>query len=543
MNYKKIIAPRVKIYGQIIKLFNDHIPTLANIKNIYESVSAANKYISNTRKLIVGLLKIASGAFNLDKHFGIYAIVARIEKNIEKVMSLTKIEEGKVMSDMSDTFVLDVIKKHDKIKISWNMLMKKLQQEDIIHIFGHYIKDKPLADVEPLYFKYPTALNLYCHYIQLNLLRDSDSAVITKDAQDLPQDPPQNHDSAGEFLMAVERIKDNIFNQKIPSNNTLQTFNLVPVYQNISLSNVINKALNIQQQDASIEQLSGLLKEKKKGLFILWEIIKLPIKYNLRGMTDKKMVFELKITPNSGIDYKIMKKYKTIELGKESKTKLKQEKLGDTKSDSWLIIRTLDGLKFDIMAHNRRELYHSSYFIKKLQRPSARIHMYQEKRNRELLKYVGEPKEIVLHEKYDEAHSISGMLKIKFEAYAEERLQENIPTNLLEYHTLFKNKDITKIVSQVLMDSFLKYDHDLETMNTFVYLIDKLAQKTRREINEGFAKSPLTERNFTIYTRNALIVIIRKELHNIINTSISKNFGTNTDFYEMLFVKRALMSI
>ena len=222
---------------------------------------------------------------------------------------------------------------------------------------------------------------------------------------------------------------------------------------------------------------------------------------------------------------------------------VKQEKLGDTKSDSWLIIRTLDGLKFDIMAHNRRELYHSSYFIKKLQRPSARIHMYQEKRNRELLKYVGEPKEIVLHEKYDEAHSISGMLKIKFEAYAEERLQENIPTNLLEYHTLFKNKDITKIVSQVLMDSFLKYDHDLETMNTFVYLIDKLAQKTRREINEGFAKSPLTERNFTIYTRNALIVIIRKELHNIINTSISKNFGTNTDFYEMLFVKRALMSI
>ena len=326
----------------------------------------------------------------------------------------------------------------------------------------------------------------------------------------------------------------------------MQTFNLVPVYQNINLSNVVNKSLNIDMNINDVKKLSALFAEKKKGLMVLWEIVELPVKYNLRGMTDKKVILESKIAPYSGIDHKVMKKYKTIILGKKSDVKITIEKLGDLKSDSWLILRTLDGIKFDILTQKRKKLFHSKYFVDKIQRPSPRIQMYQEQKNKKLLEFVKTPQEIFLNEKYDEASAISGLLKIKFEAYAEQQLQTNFPTTLLDFHTMFKTGDIFKIISQVLMDSFLEYEHGknkIETMGTFVYIIENLSQKTLREINEGFAKSSITENIFTEYTRDVIITIFRRELSDILNLSIHKNFGTNTDFYEMLFVKRALLSI
>ena len=526
MSYKKNIIERIRIYKKIISSLKTHVSTLElNIRNIYDSLDLVNKYYSNTNKLISKLNTKLSTRIKLETYFEIYDIISNIDHNLKEMIKLTRINKDNVVSNMSDTFLIEIMKQHDKINSSWNVLMAKLNHWDITHIFGEAIQNEKLEKVEFLYNSHPFSLDLYCHYIQLNLISKEEQPEYEK------------------YLFAIEKIKQGLFNKKILGSK-MQLFNLIPVFQDITLSNVISKALNIEHDTTDIKHLSSLLSEKNKGLILFYEMIDLPVKYNLRGMTDKKAILDFNIDPNSGIDYNILKKYKTIILGEKNKPNISTKLLGNTKSDSWLILRTLDGIKFDILANNRRKLYFPKHFIEKLQRPSSRIYMYQKQKNKKLLNFIKTPQEIVLNEKYDEANAISGLLKILFEAYAEKQLQKKIPKTILEFHTLFSPRDIKNIISQVLVESLLDYEHkNIELTTTFINIIEDLSQKTIREINEGFAKSSINEDIFSNYTSSALVTIIRKELFDIVNLSISKNFGDNIDFYEMLFIKRALLNV
>lgn len=526
MSYRKPIIERIRIYKKLINSLKSHVSLLeSNVKNIYNSLNLVNKYYSNTNKLISKLNAKLTTHVQLETYFEIYDIVSNIDHNLREMIKLTRINKDNVISNMSDTFLIEIMKQHDKINTSWNVLMTKLNNWDITHIFGEAIQNEKLEEVEFYYNRNPFSLDLYCHYIQFNLIRKKEDPEYKK------------------YLLAIEKIKQGLFDKKI-TGEKLQLFNLVPVFQNITLSNIAAKALNIVHTTTDVKHLSSLLAEKNKGLFVFWEIINLPVKYNLRNMTDKKAVLDFKIDLESGINYNTLLKYKTIILGKKGKPNISTKLMGNTKSDSWLILRTLDGIKFDILANNRKNIYFSKQFIEKLQRPSSRIFMYQNHKNKNLLKFIKTPQEIGFNEKYDKANAISGLLKIKFETYAEKQLQKKIPQNILQFHSIFDSRELFNIISQVLIDSLLEYeDKNIELTTTFISIIEELSQKTIREINEGFAKSSLNENVFRTYTSSALVLILRKEILNIVNLSISKNFGDNLDFYEMLFIKKALLYI
>jgi len=127
MSYKKNIIERIRIYKKIISSLKTHVSTLElNIRNIYDSLDLVNKYHSNTNKLISKLNTKLSTRIKLETYFEIYDIISNIDHNLKEMIKLTRINKDNVVSNMSDTFLIEIMKQHDKINSSWNVLMAKL---------------------------------------------------------------------------------------------------------------------------------------------------------------------------------------------------------------------------------------------------------------------------------------------------------------------------------------------------------------------------------------------------------------------------------
>jgi hypothetical protein len=293
-----------------------------------------------------------------------------------------------------------------------------------------------------------------------------------------------------------------------------------------------------------LEKLSNLFKERRRGLFVTARISSNQICFDLDPLTRRKIAETLKTPQGTGVTAAVIKKFDNIkQLERKFAPCFENFRLGDVKSDKWMVVRTLDGDIYDIMGFNMDNVFVSAAYINKLERgPSPLIQSYQSICNEHVGSHLKEVREVQLDEDTP-LQNVSVKVSHAIIDYVDKEL-ENPPDNMTDLYEIISGDAIEEITSKIIIQSYEKFagKDSAELSSTFLFNADYIISLFTKSIREDFSKSKINEFMFREKTRQALIVFIRTTLIKIIKNAAERSFDPQKDIYEKLLVKKILLN-
>lgn len=376
-----------------------------------------------------------------------------------------------------------------------------------------------------------------------------------------PNDP--EYEKLEKYMdMAKDLVLSNS-TEPITSNNNIQRFNLVPLYQHMQLDKVLQQALNVlyyvdRNMDTSrsrvhggftspeLDRISKKFSEKNIGLYVMIRITRNQIEYDMRPLLIRKEAEKFVIQDNSGITDRMIEKFDIVKnIDEQVDHDSVNIRMGDIKSNKWVIIRTFNGVHYDIMGTDKKTLFVNTALIDKLDRgPSERIRNYHSICVDKIMSFVKTPKEIILEKQITPLQGITNKVIRSVILFIDKKLEKS-PSSLSELSTYVSGNDIEEIASKILIASFSSIGTKKisELSSTFLYSIDGVIKNFTRSIREGFAKSDMNEFMFKEKTKESLIIHIRKRMGEIVQLAADKVFDPKQDIYERVLVKKKLLNI
>jgi hypothetical protein len=551
-----IIINKTKLYLQIVPLFVKYVDKLskahkhiydlvADIKDYLEKINIHIKHLQTTRlDSLENVFKTMQSSNNIDNY--LYHVYDSLHLNIKDIPS-----------EMSNTFLLEVEKDFKNIVVKYAIMVNdnKVNNTKLTHIVLDKIKNASIKDVNAVFDQYQNTVNLYTHYIQHQL----DTLNMSSKEYVLALDSIE---------MAKTRILNNATIKEktlIPNKNAImQTFGLIPMWQHLDEKQVLQQALNLIHYENEkprnpgrmyggytpdkLKKMADMFREKKMGLFVVVAISSNQIEFDYRTLTHKKTVEKLVIPDNSGLNDNVQRKFDNIKdvTSNFEGPVFKNIRLGNTDSDKWLVIRTLNGTHYDIMGIDKDNMFVNKRFVDKLDRgPSLLVDTYQLICNNKLVRYLKPPQEVVLDLTVTPLQNIANKVIREMQLYVDERLKE-VPTNLKKLFEIVGGTEIEDLTSRIIIQSYEDIDSSTgspELSSTFLFNADYVIKGFVKSVKERFAKSDLNEIMFKEKTKNALIVHIRTRLSDIVKVSAEKAFDPRKDIYEKLMVKKSLLNI
>lgn len=572
-----IVKNKIKLYLDIIPKFEEYVEKISTTHKTMYSQVADSKYMLASARSQIKTLYTA----DFSSTGGIFKTVGTINTingNLFKVYDMINIDMSDIPTEMSNTFILNMSDGLKKIIVKYSILLEDSKKYDsqLIHVALDIIKNDTVDNVNKWFEKYPTAISLYAHFIQ-NKLNESNPASgeyvkILEYVETAKYKLLASSSGAGMTDMS-QTLKKN----KNPTVSTtqgvwLQRFGLIPMWQHLDETQVLQQALNIIYYSDEktrnpgrmygggfspdkLKKLSNQFSEKRKGLFVIVSVSSNQIEYDFRPLIHRKTVDKLNIPENSGLSSDILFKFDNIKSIQTDHpgTEHKLLEMGDIKSDSWIILRTMNGSHFDIMGLDKENMSVNKAYIDKLKRgPSALIDSYQRICSRQFYKYVKTPQEIVLDGENTPLLQIATKVMRASKAYVDDMLSSNFPANLYDLSEIIASDGIEEITSKVLLQSYAEFIGDAqdakgsqitsELSSTFLNSSNNVIQGYVKSIKESFAKSGLTEFMFKEKTKHALTIHIRSKLNDIIREASEKAFDPRRDLYENLLVKKKILN-
>jgi hypothetical protein len=549
-----IIQKKKAIYLQIIPLFVKYVDTISKTYNhIYDLVANIRIYLDNIATNLELIPTTKPG--NSQQIFETIQCMNNIDSYLYYIYNALHFNIKDMPSEMSNTFLLELENEFKHIGVKYTFLVNdnNINSAKLIHIFMEEIKYEPIKTINDIFVKYKNTINLYTHYIQYKL----DNI-----------DP-----TSKEYVLALDSLESakiiiinntNIMGKKITNMDTkMQRYGLVPVWQHMDEQQVLKQALNIINIKDEISRnpgrmyggytpdklsdMASLFMEKKMGLYVMVLISSNQIEFDYSTLVHKKTVDALPIPDNSGLNDNVIKKYDNIKniTGEFKDPVYKNIRLGKTDSDTWLVIRTLNGTHYDIMGFDTQNIFVNKVFVDKLDRgPSLLIDTYQRICSYKFVSHLKPPSVIVMDTATTPLQTISNTVIRQISLYVDEKLK-NIPSNLNELFELVTGTDIEDITSRIIIESYddIAGANTSELSSTFLYNADYIIKGFVKSVNERFAKSGLNEFMFKEKTKNALVVYIRTILLDIIKISAEKIFDPRKDIYEKIIIKKSLLNI
>jgi hypothetical protein len=537
-------------YKKLLPLYESHLTKLSQAyKQNYTLISDAKLAIDDARDIIKNTEKHVSGKPTPVSVFATSHGVINITTVISTMHSNLNMDANTSDMAMSGSYIADLAEEYvglDKqlTKIKQSLKLAELSTE----LFTH-IETLDAKTAHGLYVKYPSSTHLYAHYIQQSLDKTGvDDTVINM----------------------LEEAKNDAMGRDItPSANKMQRFGLISVFQHVSAKEVLEKVLNVLYQQSredkktyggssttyvvpqEIKKIAKVMREKHVGLYLIANVSDTRIKYSLNNLMLKRVASKFPITDTTSVNPMVLGKYNTIELLSSDKQTTPRAvfKLGDVDATKWVILRTLDGVHYDIMSNSKFNIFVTNHVVRRMDRGSStRIRGYQNIMDDRLKQHLMQPVEIDVDESGSPMSDIVRDLSLRINAFIDTRLDETPPRNLKELVEVMTGDDIENITSNILIASYGLFNDSkssdrmpLEMASTFLYNIENIVHSFVRKIRETFAKSKLTEFIFVEKTDQSLYVYIRTHLRTIVSDSITKIFDPDQDIYESTQIKQNVL--
>lgn len=551
-----IIKNKIKLYSYLIPLFEDYVDKLSSsFKELYELINTIREQIKEVNVLF-GKLKTShvNDAANVFKTMNMMNTVDAIVYDIYKKLDFDVTE---LPSQMSNTYVLSLVGDYVKISTRYEVVKNDVMINDpiLLHTLLEIIKEDPIDKIHSLFMKHTNTVNIYTHYIQHRLnTTDPDT------------------DEHLQIIQYLDIAKNTIINKiddtkkkMVQCDTIMQRFGLIPMFQHLTLNDVMQRALNVLHyidsrdrernrnrhvhggfSSPELKKIADKFREKKIGLYVMIRITTHQVEYDFSPLMNRKMAEKMTIPKENGINLDIIKKFDLIKnIDKQVDSDYTNTRMGDIKSNKWLIIRTLNGVHYDIMAINKNTLFVDLEFVNRLERgPSLRINNYQRICASQIMAHVKTPQEVLLEKHTTPLQNVSTRIQRGVIEHIDKKLK-TLPKSLSELAEYISGSDIDEISSKILIGSYAEFglEANKELSSTFLYNIDNIIRKFTRKIRESFAQSDMSEFMFKEKTKDALIVHIRKGLSVIIEEAAKKVFDPKQDIYAGLLIKKKLLKI
>lgn len=549
-----IINKRNTQYKKLIDNFTIYVNKL---NATYTYVYDINLEFKKQKRIITNSMKIINNTKydNVDNMFKVIYNINSIENAFYVIYNIINVDMSNIPTNMSNTFLLNLENDFNKLSSLFVIFRNDnfIFIKNLLHFTLNKIKSIPIVKIDNLFNKYPNTVKIYTHYIQYKLDNTTDPKEI-----DI-------------ILNYLRNVKENLFSnidldKSIKSNKhtiNLQRFGIIPLWQSLDNKSLLKKLLNIISFEDNnkiikkgggydtnnIKDISALCEEKKIGLFLMVSISENPVEFNFTSLINRREVDKYNIEPNNGLNNDILNKYNIIRTMQSNiKTPIfKNFKLGDIKSNKWVIIRTINGISYDIMGFVKKNILFTEKFINKIDRGSSNIiSRYQYICSNKFMNYIKPSKPIVLESKTFDLSRISNKVNSSINKYIENQLK-TIPKNLKELYGLINDDDIYNIVGEILIDSY-KDIQDIDTKDnnelssTFLINIDYIINIFLKSMQELLSKSKFNEYMFREKKTKDLIIYIKSEISIMIKKTCDKAFDSSKDLYENIRVKKNLLN-
>jgi hypothetical protein len=545
-----IVKNKTKLYEKIIPLFTDYIDKISNThKTIYAVVAEARSYIDRVYGG-VGFLQNA----NLDTPEDVFKTMREannVNDYLLHVYNLLQFDTTHLHTEMSNTYMLGLEDQLRELSVQYAIIKNDIIHYDsgLIHKVLDSINNEPLELVHALFVKYQNTINLYSHYLQNKLNTSEKSSSVHQQALTFLEEAKDiiisNADIAGKL---------NYYPQ-----TRIQGYGLVPAWQHLDESALLRQALSIVKYNAEtvgggkiLADISRIFLEKRIGLYLILSISPNPIEFNNTSITNRKKLDTWNIPENSGLSPDVLEKFDVIKnISEFEKPRYEKVLLGDTSSDEWLVVRTLNGKHYDIMAKNKNKVLVNRRFVNKMNRgTSVLIDTYNRICAEKLKPFLKVPSEVTLE--YNTTTSLNIVVNSvtrQILEYIDQQLEKRVPSNLKELFAIISDQ-ISTIVGRIIIESYENESklHDnagfsTELSPTFLTNAEYIINAFINSVNELIAKSDMNESMFKTYTKSALVVHIRTRISDIIRISAEKEFDPRNDIYEKLMIKKKLLNI
>ena len=533
-----IINISIDDYNSIIPLFIDYTNKIIELQKYeYETVSKLKNSLKSVNTNIKLLIK--SKINDLTQVFNTADVIGKINYLFDYMYNIIQFDINEVYSEMSNSFLLNMEKDKQQLLYEYSILKRKISKNNITYVLFDIIKNYEIDTINNVFNKYNDALELYCHYMQYKI--------------DLTPGRGEEYDKITNF---INEAKYSLFlksNNQHNENEVIQSFGLTPIHQSITLSGVLEKAVNLILSDnkkgggypdfeKDLKKLSDLFYEKKKGLLVIVSIGKSQIEFN----HNKLMGDEIKkIRVNTGLNDHMLTTYSVINnIDKGFDAIGKVMKLGYKESNDWVILRTLNGKLYDIMGYSTDKIIVKKKLIEKLERgPSLLIENYHKLFNEDIIQFVNTPTDIELDKITPHSTTVKNLL-IALEEFIDKKI-EVPPTSLNQLYKLLEYGDIYELVYNIIIKSYRDLDislSDNEIVTTFMYNSNSIAEAFIKSIKEQLVKSGISEFTFREKVPNALKSYIRNLMVDIFKKVSDKVFDPKKDIYEKTIIKNNLLN-
>lgn len=522
-----IVKRKLGLYNDLTTLLKSYVAELLeSYRLLYDLASDSNDIVARIESLINSLKKYKLD--NAEDYFSVIHVLCNISNDLDLLVSSLYMDMSEFPSEMSNTFLLNlgddftyITKKHSDHKTS-----HAAYDEKLILLAMKKIGRLKLSDAEELFKKYNKTVALYARYLQYMF---------------------DKNDETPELLAALERSKNIVFSEERILNkfktHSLQRYNLVPLWNHLTKDQLIKQLLGIIHFDEmktggghEIEEVAELCKSKKIGLYYTEAILPNPVKFHFDTLINRKHV--VKYDEFAGLNDGIILKFDNIRSYKD-KVSFSSKLMGAVMSDKWVVVRSLSSGRYDIMCRSKSNVFVNKALIDKMGYSSGLINAYQSICSKKIEKYKIDPVAVVLDDKIDDTLIIDVTRPLL--RHIEKGLEKD-PRSLKDVHQMIHG--LEPVVASIVFKSFpvaMKNNHEL--ISTFVANANALIRNFIKSVEEGVAKSSLTEYMFLEKTANAVRVTVRNTISHIITASAKKVFDPNKGIYEKLYVKKKLLNL
>jgi hypothetical protein len=552
-----IVKKKYSEYSELLNVLESHMLDISSfalnksdsLKNIRVWVRDAKTYLKKINEITVST---TDDAFALSHYLGI------TKEALQNMYTNLNMGDS-IISDMSASYVSNTTRQYSAITSLFDLTQNSDNNDmpALMSFLMQYVIHTNLEGCYVLYLKYPNATNLYSTYLQ----HKYDS---------VDQSKHNSNDKYAAIEKYVDKVKDDIINSADVSKRkeerkdriAMQRFKLLPVYSNLTIPKVTRKVLAIsltiptrrtrggneekKYDPSDLSELSTVLKEKRIGLLVMVRISTNQISYDMSALMDKKLSESFGLSKTSGINNNMIEKFDNIKnISKGILPSTNTMKIGDTTSNKWIVLRTLNGKHYDIMSSNKKVLFEHANTIDKIERgPSLRISNYQRICATKILRHIRTPVQI---EPDDETHDIvvlSKEIHRDVMSFIDTQLELK-PKTLLELSKCVSGDNIDNIVFARLVNNFKekKNSSNPEFSSTFLSNLNGIIKNYSRKIREQFAQQKITNKIFSYYTEEKLYRILRDKLEVMAKVASEDVFDPKKDVFEKLVIKEKLLGI
>lgn len=549
------VLSKLKLYDNVIKRlekYND------NIKQSFQMKYELTLEVDNLLKKAKNKIKTIKSTYEKKKKMSTLDIFKLIQELFDidsaliEIWNMFDIDLFNAKTVMSHTHITGISEEYKAISTTFYALEKetKAHDEKIVHHYIMEISASSPQQVKELFMQYPGSIALYVHYIR-NIL-DNNAENTEKYRYGLYMlECAKNHVMSQMVVEKLPLVKHKIGDKKSDkkqiSGYTLHRFGLVPLYTGLLPSKVLHFTLNILSDEVkTIKQLSDLYKEKSIGLLVITNTTPTVVLYNIQNLYVRRFADPLITPPGTGITKNTLKRFNTIKSYKtENKVEKKIDKMGDTTSKKWIILRTFDSTHYDVMGFDKKYVFHDLFTIDKFTKPpSVRVDKYQRVFNTLIKKHIHEPKQITTMEQSRSFISITSLLQSELNTFFNKVLSVNPPSSVKDLSAIMTGKEITEIVMNILLKAYSisNLSQDKELLVSYLAQIEEISSKFIRTINEHAVKSGVKESTFTEKTKNALYEYLTNMFKSMVAEAVKINFDPTKDIFEKLTLKKKMLT-